>query len=408
VLVLAGCASRSQPAPESATISVDPVAPSGPPARWYMSPAPRAPIDGDPSRRLVADEIGRMAGAAGLTPPMRDGRLDGVADDLARHTSHEHQPSFELVSFLLSHYGIVEPEPNLLFARGGPRAERDIAELVRPQVTAILREARRTRLGVGVHRSDSELAVVFAFQAQNLELKPLPRALDPGLVAHVEGRLLEGFRIPKVIVTATDGTVTDLRVKGTADRFEADLGCRRDRPGAFQLEIAADSDRGPAVLGNFPIYCGVEPPARSPPLVIDTSGSAEPEEVEAEILALVNRDRTKQGLWPVRMDRRLSEVARAYSQEMAATGMVAHVSPRTGNSADRLNRARVSVRLVGENVGRAYSASDAHRGFMASPGHRSNVVDPRMTAVGIGVVRGQPESRAIPLFITEIFVAGLN
>lgn len=373
-----------------------------------MSPAPRAFIDSDPARRLVADEIGKLVAEARLPAPMRDGRLDGVADDLARHTSHEHQPSFELVSFLLSHYGIVEPEPNLLFARGGPRAERDIAALVRPQVAAILSENRRTRMGVGVHRADGELAVVFAFQAQHLELKPLARSLAPGLVARVEGRLLDGFRIPRVFVTATDGTVTDLRVRGTADRFEVDLGCRRDRPGAFQLEIAAESDRGPSVLANFPVYCGEEPPARSPRVVIDASGSADPEQVERDILALVNRDRAKQGLWPVRLDSRLADVARAYSREMADTGVVAHVSPRTGNSADRLRKARIDVRLVGENVGRAYSAADAHRGFMASPGHRSNIVDPRMTTVGIGVMRGKPENRAIPLFITEIFVAGLN
>jgi uncharacterized protein YkwD len=373
-----------------------------------MSPAPRAPIDADPARRLVADEIARLAAAAGLTSPQRDGRLDGVADDLARHTPEKAQPSFELVSFLLSHYGIVELEPQLLFVRGGPRAERDMVALVASQVTAILKSTKRARLGVGVHRTDGELAVVLAFQPQHLELKPLARALAPGLVGHVEGRLLEGLRLPKVIVTATDGTVTDLRVKGTAAHFEADLGCRRDRPGAFQMEIAAEGDRGPVVLGLFPIYCAVDPPARSPKVVLDTGGPEEPEEIERQILALVNRDRARQGLWLLRMDSRLTEVARAYSREMAETGLVGHHSPRSGNVADRLKRARVNVMFVGENVGLDYSAAAAHRSFMSSPGHRGNVVDPRMTAVGIGVVRGHPETRTIPLYITEIFAAGLN
>jgi uncharacterized protein YkwD len=373
-----------------------------------MSPAPRAPIDADPARRLVAEEIARLAVAAGLPLPQRDGRLDSVADDLARHTPAKELPSFELVSFLLSHYGIVELEPQLLFPRGGPRAERNIVATAWPGVTAILKETKRARMGVGVHRGDGELAVVLAFQAQHFELKPLPRALGPGLVAHLEGRLLEGLRLPRVIVTATDGTVTDLRVRGTAAHFEADLGCRRDRPGAFQMEIAGEGDRGPVVLGLFPIYCGVEPPARSPPLILDTAGPVEPEEVERQLLALVNRDRTKQGLWPLRMDRRLTEVARAYSQEMAETRLVGHQSPRSGNAGDRLERARVNVMFVGENVGLAYSAASAHRNFMSSPGHRGNVVDPRMTTIGIGVVRGHPETLAIPLYITEIFAAGLK
>jgi uncharacterized protein YkwD len=280
--------------------------------------------------------------------------------------------------------------------------------LLRAQVTATLRESPRTRLGVGVLRRDNELSLMLAFQAQNFELRPVARALEAGLVAHFEGRLYDGFRVPKVIVTATDGTVTDLRVRGTAQHFEAALGCRRDRPGAFQVEIAADTDRGPAVLANFPIFCAVEPPRRTPVAMLDNNANIDPAEVEGQILVLVNRDRTRQGLWPVRLDRRLSEVARAHSREMADTGVVAHHSPRSGDAADRLRRARVPVQLVGENVGRAYSAADAQRDFMSSPGHRGNVVDPRMTAVGIGVVRGQPEDGLVPLFITQLFAAGID
>jgi uncharacterized protein YkwD len=384
------------------------IEPEGPPARWYMSPAPSAPLDNDPARKLIGEEIAKVAARAGLPAPLRDARLDQVADDLARATPFERHASFALVGFLLNHYGIVEPEPHLLRAHGGRWAERDLVELLRPQITAALRESPRVRLGIGVHRNDSELSVMVAFQPQSFELRPVARALDPGLVAHFEGRLYDGFRIPKVIVTATDGTVTDLRVGGMGARFEANLGCRRDRPGAFQVEIAADTDRGPAVLANFPVYCAVEPPRRTPVAMLDNNANLDPAEVEKQILALVNRDRTRQGLWPVRLDGRLSDVARAHSREMAETGVVAHHSPRTGDAAERLRRARVSVQMVGENVGRAYSASDAQRDFMSSPGHRSNVVDPRMTAVGIGVVRGKQENDLVPLFITQLFAAGLQ
>jgi uncharacterized protein YkwD len=63
--------------------------------------------------------------------------------------------------------------------------------------------------------------------------------------------------------------------------------------------------------------------------------------------------------------------------------------------------------MVAENVGRAYSAGQAHRGFMTSPGHRGNVVEPRITAVGLGIVAGRNESGMVPLFITELFTEGL-
>jgi uncharacterized protein YkwD len=394
--------------PPPRTITIDSVEPSGPAALWYMSPAPREPIDPDPARRFIAEEIARLAAERRLPPPARDGRLDRAADDLARTTPEEGHPSFELVAFLLSHYGIVEPEPHLFFVRGGPRSERALFELVRAQVAAALREEPRVRVGIGVHRGGGELAVALAFQEHNLELRPVPRALDAGLVAHIEGRLLSGYQTPRVIVTAVDGTVTELRVRERGGRFQASLGCRRDRPGESQLEIAAEGAGGPTVLALFPVFCGVAPPRRSPALALDTSGPADPEEVEAEILKLLNRDRAARGLWPVRSSSRLREVARAHSRDMADTGVVAHVSPRTGNLLDRLRRANIVPLLAAENVGRAYSAAGAQRGFMTSPGHRSNILDARMTTIGIGVARGREENGVSPLFVTQVFAAGID
>ena len=382
--------------------------PAGPAAGWYRSPSLGGAIDDDPTRKLIADGIARLASEARLPPPTRDGRLDRVGDDLARLNPQVHLPSFELVAFLLSHYGIAEPEPQMRYGIVDPRAPRSFVALVGPQVTAMLRTMPRARVGVGLALLRDELAVVLALQPQSLELHPVPRALGLGLVAHIEGRLFPGYHVPKVIVTFENGTVDDLRVKGTATGFEAALVCRPDRRGVLQVEIAADSDRGPAVLANFPVYCGVDPPAHSPALALDTTGSLDPAAIEAKLLELVNRDRSRQGLGLVRLDRRLSDIARAHSREMAETGVVGHVSPRTGNVRDRVTRAHIDVVLVGENVGQDYSAAGAHRGFMSSPGHRSNVVDPRMTAVGIGVVRGPDHTDPVPLFVTEIFAAGLR
>jgi uncharacterized protein YkwD len=372
-----------------------------------MSPAPPPAADSDPARQIIARSIEESARAAGMVPPRRDARLDQVADDIARTTPYARNPSFELVSFLLSHYGIVEPEPELLYGRVDVRYPRNIVEAMRPRLIELLRGVKNPRIGVGVAALGDDLSVVLAVQPQLFELRPLPRVLAPGLVAHVQGRLDNGFRLPQVIVTTTDGTVANLPVRGTG-RFEAALTCRGDRRGVLQLEIAAETDRGPWVLANFPIFCGVEPPRRSPSLALDVSGSSEPAEVEAQMLALVNRDRTARGLWPVRLDRRLAEVARAHSREMASTGTVAHQSPRTGSVLERLQSARLQVAFVGENVARDFSAAAAERGLMSSPGHRSNIVDPRMTEVGIGVARGQDQGGVVPLFFTQIFTFGLQ
>ena len=82
---------------------------------------------------------------------------------------------------------------------------------------------------------------------------------------------------------------------------------------------------------------------------------------------------------------------------------VGHVSPRTGGPADRVHRAGLTPSFVSENVGRGYTAEEAEQGFMASPGHRANIVDPRPRKVGIGVVFGEAVTGTKPMFVTQLF-----
>jgi uncharacterized protein YkwD len=373
-----------------------------------VTPPPRPDTDdSDPVRRLLAQEVLQAARTAGLAEPARDGRLDRAADDIARTTGQDSPALFDMVAFLTGHYGIVEAEPELLFARGGPHAEQEIADVLRPQVIAVMARNSHTRLGVGVHHG-KDLVVVVAFQESHLELRAVPRSLTPGLVARLDGRLLHGYHSPQVLVTGPTGDVLPVSVRdGRGGRFEAAFGCRRDRTGGYQLEIVAETERGPEMMANFPVYCGVAPPTVSPPLVLQSSTSQDPATAEQEMVGLINRARVARGLSTLRLDRRLSEVARAHSQEMASTNLVAHVSPRTGNAGDRLKKAGISVMLWAENVGTASSTAAAHRGFMSSPGHRANVVEPRVSAIGVGVAAGAPVMGRVPLYFTELFVDGL-
>jgi uncharacterized protein YkwD len=70
---------------------------------------------------------------------------------------------------------------------------------------------------------------------------------------------------------------------------------------------------------------------------------------------------------------------------------------------DRVHRAGLTPTFVSENVGRGYTAEEAEQGFMSSPGHRANIVDPRPRKVGIGIVFGAPVGDTVPLFVTQLF-----
>lgn len=101
----------------------------------------------------------------------------------------------------------------------------------------------------------------------------------------------------------------------------------------------------------------------------------------ARMLELVNDDRVELGLAPLRMRDDLNDIAGDHTISMARDEVLRHnqslASPETK---DRIGAAR-----VGENVGRAATLRDLHRGFMASPDHRANIVDGRFTEIGIGV-----------------------
>jgi uncharacterized protein YkwD len=60
-------------------------------------------------------------------------------------------------------------------------------------------------------------------------------------------------------------------------------------------------------------------------------------------------------------------------------------------------------RVIAENVGRDYAAANAEHGFMASPGHRDNILNRALTHVGVGVAMGKQEDGAVPLFVTQLF-----
>ena len=117
--------------------------------------------------------------------------------------------------------------------------------------------------------------------------------------------------------------------------------------------------------------------------------TAEPQ-VEAQMLALVNQERVAVGLRPLALDERLVTVARAHSAEMFRLRYFAHRSPVSGSPFDRLDAAGIAYSRAGENLAYAQSVSVAHRGLMASEGHRENILRPEFTRVGIGVIAAGP------------------
>lgn len=118
---------------------------------------------------------------------------------------------------------------------------------------------------------------------------------------------------------------------------------------------------------------------------------AEPDsKAEAAMLKLLNTERQKRGLKPLKMDDDLRQVARGHSRDMLGRGYFAHESPDGRGPFDRLKAAGISYRAAGENLALAPDVTTAHRGLMNSPGHRANILQRRFGRVGIGALRASP------------------
>ena len=125
---------------------------------------------------------------------------------------------------------------------------------------------------------------------------------------------------------------------------------------------------------------------------------ADDQTAEQKIFELLNQARTQRGLPALEANAQLQEAARAHSQLMASRQKLSHKFGGEAVLRDRLAGTGLHFDNDGENVGLNQSAEGAHQGFMHSPPHRANILNPDYNAVGIAVV-----ARGGNLWVTEDF-----
>lgn len=91
---------------------------------------------------------------------------------------------------------------------------------------------------------------------------------------------------------------------------------------------------------------------------------------------------------PLRWNDALGRVARAHSADMAQTGELSHHSSDGTSMVERIQAAYGDRKAFAENVARGYPEARMAvlSGWMCSPGHRKNLLEPRYDEVGLGAV----------------------
>jgi uncharacterized protein YkwD len=131
------------------------------------------------------------------------------------------------------------------------------------------------------------------------------------------------------------------------------------------------------------------------------------EAIERTLFELINHDREKEGLPPLRLSAELAVLARRHSAGMAESGILSHVSASGEAYEERLVQADFFFSRAGENVARSDTAvaEFIHRSLMESREHRRNILDDGFDTIGMGVVAvAKPET----YFVTQDFVRVLE
>jgi uncharacterized protein YkwD len=118
----------------------------------------------------------------------------------------------------------------------------------------------------------------------------------------------------------------------------------------------------------------------------------------SRVIVLTNQQRAAHGCRPLVAERRLMLAAQLHTTDMATHNFFDHYSQNRRSPAVRVAATGYRYRTVAENIAYGQRTPEAVvAAWMASPGHRANILDCRLTQIGVGylynpayVLNGRP------------------
>lgn len=123
----------------------------------------------------------------------------------------------------------------------------------------------------------------------------------------------------------------------------------------------------------------------------------------AGTVTATNAERAKENLKPLARNAKLDAAASAKVKDMFVLQYFAHESPTGAGPGELADNAGYEYLAVGENLALGNFSDDADlvAAWMASPGHRANILSVGYTEIGVAVMRGSFEGRTTWLAVQE-------
>ncbi len=109
----------------------------------------------------------------------------------------------------------------------------------------------------------------------------------------------------------------------------------------------------------------------------------------AEVVKLVNNERSQKGLSPLASNAKLTEVALVKAKDMSTNNYFSHTSPTYGSPFDMMKKFGVTYTYAGENIAMGQQTpQEVMKAWMNSQGHRENILKAEYTQIGVAYYNG--------------------
>jgi uncharacterized protein YkwD len=161
----------------------------------------------------------------------------------------------------------------------------------------------------------------------------------------------------------------------------------RDVADVIDFSVVWDGTGNRILIDTTKGYTPNEAYAESPPAQVGTTASIE--EMKAEFIKLTNNERVKAGLPELEVLPVLMDIAQTKADDMRINKYYGHNSPVYGTPGEMIKSVIPNLKSCAENITHWRSSpQEAFASLIDSPPHRANILSPKYTYIGVGVIEG--------------------
>ncbi len=125
-------------------------------------------------------------------------------------------------------------------------------------------------------------------------------------------------------------------------------------------------------------------------------------QIAVQVLNLVNKERAKENLAPLKLNAELTKIAQLKSEDMKNKNYFDHTSPTYGSPFAMMKQFGINYKYAGENIAKGQKTAEAVvTAWMNSEGHRKNILNKNFTEMGLGYIKSGSTTYWTQMFIQQ-------